>query len=81
MHDDITIPPWDGVERHVAELWRLRKGTRVAVCLLWTHPEGAQLRLVVDGKLRASDATHHTWALPIIALAWKERPQWLQGWS
>jgi hypothetical protein len=36
---------------------------------------------VVDGKLRASDATHHTWALPIIALAWKERPQWLQGWS
>jgi hypothetical protein len=75
----IDIPTWDGVPRNVAELWRLQKGTKVAVCSLWTHPEGAQLRLVIDGKLRESDASHQTWALPIVALGWKDRMQWLQG--
>jgi len=51
----------------------LQKGVHVAICALWSHPDGAELRLTVDGKLRASDATHHTWALPIVAHGWKER--------
>jgi hypothetical protein len=77
----VETPAWDGVPRQVAELWRMQKGVHVAICALWTHADGAELRLMVDGKLRASDASHHTWALEIVALGWRERLEWLNGWS
>ncbi len=42
-YDNVSIetPPWSGVPRYVAELWRMHKGDDVAVCTVWTHPDGA----------------------------------------
>ena len=40
----IEIPEWDGVRREVAELCRLQNNAHIAVCSLWTNPEGAELR-------------------------------------
>jgi hypothetical protein len=76
----LKIPAWDGVSRQVAELWRMQKNGQSAICSIWTHPEGGELRLTVDGRLRQVDVTHHLFALPIVALAWKERWHWLKGW-
>jgi hypothetical protein len=38
----INIPRWDGRAREVAEVWRLTKGSPVAVGALWTHPSGGE---------------------------------------
>ena len=76
----MEIPAWDGVRREIAELWRLQNHAHVAVCSLWTNPEGAELRLTVDGKVQLSDVSHHLFALPIVALAWRERYHWIKGW-
>jgi len=70
------------VDEHAswAELWRMQKDGHAAVCSVWTHPDGGELRLTVDGKLRQSEATPYLYTLPIVALAWKERWHWLKGW-
>lgn len=77
----VEIPAWDGVPRFVAELWRLTKDHRSAVCSVWTHPEGGELRVTVDGELQLAEATPHTFVLPTLALAWKERWHWMHGWQ
>ena len=46
----------------------------------WANPEGAELRLTVDGKVQLTDVSHHLFALPIVALAWRERDHWIKGW-
>jgi hypothetical protein len=74
----IEIPEWTG--REVAELWRMQKNAHVAVCSFWTNPEGAELRLTVDGQVQRTEVSHHLFALPIVALAWKERYHWIKGW-
>ena len=76
----IPVPRWDGQSRQVAELWRMQKGDHVAVCSVWTHPEGGELRLTVDGKLRQAEATHHVFALSTVALTWQEWWSWMKGW-
>jgi hypothetical protein len=76
----IEIPEWDGVRREVAELWRMQKNAHVAVCSVWTNPDGAELRLTVDGKVLLTEVSDHLFALPIVALAWRERYHWVKGW-
>jgi hypothetical protein len=76
----IEIPAWTGIPQYVAELWRMHKGDDVAVCAVWTHPDGAQLRLTVNGAIKQTDATHHVFALSTVALAWQERWHWMKGW-
>ena len=39
----------------------------------WGNPEGAELRLTVDGEVQLTDVSHHLFALTIVALAWRER--------
>jgi hypothetical protein len=69
-----------GVPRYVAELWRMHKGDDVAVCAVWMHPDGAELRLIVNGEIKQTDATPHVFALSTVALAWKERWHCMKGW-
>jgi hypothetical protein len=45
-------PEWRGHAVLMGELWRLTKGNRVAVCSLWNHPIGAEVRCDVDGEMR-----------------------------
>ena len=46
----IKIPAWDGGRREVSELWRMQENAHVAVCSLWTNPEGGEIRLTIDGR-------------------------------
>jgi hypothetical protein len=52
MSDNVTIniPQWDGGAREMGEVWRLRKGTRLAACHLWTHRNGGEARVTVDSE-------------------------------
>jgi hypothetical protein len=43
-------PPWTGEAVLIATLWTLHKRGRRAVCTLWNHPDGAELRLDVEGR-------------------------------
>ena len=72
-YDDsmVAMPMWDDVPRNIAELRWMPNGLQVAVCSIWTHPEGAELRMMIDDKLRMVWATHHTWLLSTLALGWQ----------
>jgi hypothetical protein len=45
----------DGQQQRLADLFRMVRagayGTRTAVCEAWTHKEGTELKLVVDGGI------------------------------
>lgn len=45
---------WDGVAREEATWWTLHKGERVAVCRMFAHQLGHEMRLEVAGELVAS---------------------------
>jgi hypothetical protein len=36
----------------MAELWRLNHGHHLAVCSMWNHEEGAEVRCEVDGAMQ-----------------------------
>lgn len=63
--------PEDGRAREAAEVWRLRKATRVAVCNLWTHPKGGEARLTIDGEWHRGEALNNGLALMELALECK----------
>ena len=52
----IGIPRWDGHAYEVGEAWRLTKDWRVAVCALWTHPKGGEVRVTIDGEWQRGEA-------------------------
>jgi len=74
------LPLWDGQAQAMGEAWTLRKGPRVAVCHLWTHPIGGEARLEVDGELLRTEAGR-AWA-PLVELALTWRDQFMaKGWT
>ncbi len=75
----INVPEWDGRAREAGEVWRLRKGSRVAVCALWTHPKGGEARITVDGEWQRGEAGRGL-ALVDLALEWKQQFQ-VKGWE
>ena len=76
----INIPEWDGHVRACGEVFRLQKGSRVAVGELWTHPYGGEVRVMVDGELVRSEAKRDGRALLNLALDWKHQFQ-EKGWT
>ena len=48
----INVPPWNGEPREAGEVWRLRKGKRLAPCHLWTHSIGAPQQFAVHRDAR-----------------------------
>ncbi len=75
----INIPEWDGHARACGEVFVLRKGSRVAVCELWTHPIGGEVRVTVGGELLRSEAKRDGMALVNIGLEWREQFK-RKGW-
>ena len=61
-------------------MWRLRKGKRLAVCKVWTHPIGGEARVTVDGQWQRGKARRDSLALVDLALEWKR--QFVEkGWT
>jgi hypothetical protein len=75
----VNLPEWDGCKRVVSELWTLRKGSRVAVCTLWTHPIGGEIRVTVDGEMQRTEAKRDGLALVDLALEWRKQFEG-KGW-
>jgi hypothetical protein len=46
---------WDGTPREVAQWWTLKKGQRRAICRMFTHVFGHELRLEVSRELVSSE--------------------------
>jgi hypothetical protein len=69
----INVPPFDGMPKQAAEVWRLQKGNRHAICTLWTHPIGCEARVLVDGELHRSEAGRIGLLIVELALDWRER--------
>ena len=76
----INIPAWDGTMRDVAEVFRLHKDRRTAVCTLVTHPIGGEVRVSVGRELLRSEATRDGLTLVNVALAWKQQFE-AKGWQ
>jgi len=74
-------PEWRGHAVLIGEHWKLTKGNRVAVCSLWNHPIGAEVRCDVDGEMRQTKAAGRDYlALLDEADAWKAQFQ-EKGWA
>jgi hypothetical protein len=76
----IHIPEYYDRPQLAANVWRLTKGTHVAVCAFWTHPIGGEVRVEVDGELMNSEA--HRDGVVLFELSEQWRTQFQQkGWS
>jgi hypothetical protein len=47
----IKIPEYWERPQRVFGVWTLRKNKRKAICELWTHPIGGEIRVEVSGEL------------------------------
>ena len=64
----------------IQEFWTLTKSKRRAVCVLWNHPLGAEMRLDVDGEMTQTKASRDFTELLDASDAW--RAAFLEkGWS
>jgi hypothetical protein len=86
MHDPkgpltaINVPSWDGTPRECGEVWRLSKGAHVAVCSLFTHPKGGEVRLTIDGEWHRGSVAVDGRTLLDVALDWKQQFE-AKGWN
>ena len=74
------LPPWSGTPRDMGDIWMLTKGTSVAVCRMWTHSTGGEVRLEVDGEMVRSQAGSEWKPLVVLAMDWRD--QFMKtGWA
>jgi hypothetical protein len=69
---------WDGHPVEFGDAWILRKGEKVARCILVTHELGWELRLMTTDLLRSHVCrttdevlkTHETWQAAMLTKGW-----------
>ena len=69
---------WDGNPVELGSAWTLRKGERVAHCILVSHQLGWELRLITPDLLRSHVcrsseeilSTHEEWKAAMLAKGW-----------
>jgi hypothetical protein len=76
----VNIPQWNGRPYDCGEVFRLQKNGHEAVCTLWSHPIGGEVRVLVDGELWCSEAKRDGAALVDLALEWKQQFE-AKGWQ
>ena len=72
---------WDGDPIELGDAWTLRKGQKVARCILVTHPLGSELRLMTSDLLRSQVcrsseeilSTHEAWKTAMLDRGWQDR--------
>lgn len=70
---------WDGTPRELGEVWTLRKGSRVAVCTLRSHPIGGEAIVTTDGEWQRGQAGRDGMALFDLAMEWRKQFEG-KGW-
>jgi hypothetical protein len=53
--------------RECGDVWLLRRGTHAAVCTLFTHPLGTEVRITLDGEILFTEAVRNGLALADLA--------------
>ena len=71
---------WHGTPREVAESWTLKKGQRRAVCRMFTHVFGFELRLEVSRELVASQVCKTDEEVLVCQEFWRARLA-TEGWN
>ena len=72
---------WDGHPVELGDAWIMRKGEKVARCVLVSHPFGWELRLMTTDLLRSqvcrsSDEvldTYEPWKAAMVGKGWEEQ--------
>jgi hypothetical protein len=66
-------PKWRGTPEYMGEMWRLTQGHQIAVCSMWNHEDGAEVRCDVDGdtKHRLIGCTADLFELLAAVEAWR----------
>jgi hypothetical protein len=62
---------WEGTPRKPADCWHLSKGTRSAICVLFNHPFGWELRVTVDHELVRSEVFRESDPTITAAVEWR----------
>jgi hypothetical protein len=76
----IKIPEYYERPQSVTRVWTLGKGKRKAICELWTHPIGGEIRVEVAGEFVRSEAGLDGLTLIDLAVQWRQ--QFVEkGWS
>jgi hypothetical protein len=73
-------PEWRGSPERIFEFWKLTKGASVAVCALWDHPLGAEVRCDVDGEMRRTKASRELGQLLDASDEWQKAFE-EKGWT
>ena len=77
-------PDWHGEPRNLGDAFRLHKGKRQAVCELWSHQLGWELRLIAAGDVLATKVcrsqedvfdTYDTWRAAMMEKGWRTGPK------
>jgi hypothetical protein len=75
-----TPPTWRGNSEFMAELWRLESQSRLAVCAMWNHPRGAEVRCEIDGDAFQVEAGRDLIQLLEAVDRWRRSLE-QQGWT
>jgi hypothetical protein len=73
-------PEWRGQPVKISDFWTLTKGTRQAVCVLWNHPIGAEIRCDVDGEMVQTKASRDLGELLNASDEWRKAFE-AKGWT
>jgi hypothetical protein len=77
-------PGWRGEARNLGDAFRLYKGKRLAVCELWSHQSGWELRFSVAGHMLATRVcrsqedvfdTYDAWRAIMMERGWRSAPK------
>lgn len=71
---------WDGTPCELAEWWSLKKGQRRAVCRMFTHVFGHELRLEVSRELAASEVCRTDEEILSCQERWRQALE-AKGWT
>ena len=72
-------PEWRGTPERIFEFWKLTKDASVAVCTLWNHPIGAEIRCDVDDEMRQTKAARTVGELLDMSHEWRKAFE-AKGW-
>ena len=72
-------PEWRGTPEMISVFWTLTKGEREAVCVLWNHPLGAEMRLDLDGEMVQTKASRDLGELRDASDEWRKALE-ARGW-